>query len=485
MRRVIFLPLVLAPALASCALAPKVVKPDLRLPAAYEAPAGTATPGASLDRWWSLYGDPQLESLVDQALTRAPDARSALARLHEAKAIRTEATDPYNPQGSVQGNATRTDTTALSGGTIVLPGPGGVPESISLVNAGFANAYSGNFNVSWELDLFGRRFVTAHKANADLAAARFDFEATRTSLAANVADSLFQARGLAIQLEDARESARLQRELSRVADVKADHGIGARSDADQADALAAQSDAEAIDLEGQLHAAQRTLLILVGRGVDPVGSLPTDAMAATPPAIPAAVPPALLARRPDVREAAQKLISATGQLHLNELALLPKFTLLPGAGYSSSETFGAQTSTDFWSIGLGVAQPILDMPRLKSEIRAQGARVDEAAIAYEKAVQTAYGEAENALVQLAADENRIRILSAGEIQARSAYDAARKRYALGIDDLSSAVSAERTWRSARTALTGAQVQALRRSVQAFKALGGGWTPPPMKPGPSR
>ena len=482
MRRVILLPLVLAPLLAACALGPKVVKPDLRLPAAYEAPAGTAVSDVSLDRWWSLYGDPQLESLVDQALIHAPDARSALARLHEAKALRTEATDIYNPQGAVQGTATRTDTTALKGGTINF---GGHP--ISVVNAGVANAYNGNFNVSWELDLFGRRFVAGRKANADLAAAKFDFAATRTSLAASVADSLFQARGLAIQLQDARESARLQRELSRIADIKADHGIGARSDADQADSLAAQSDAQAIDLEGQLHAARRTLLVLVGRGIDPLDSLPTDAMAATPPGVPAAVPPALLARRPDVREAAQKLISATGQLTLNELALFPRFTLLPGAGISSSESFGSQTTTDFWSIGAGIAQPILDYPRLRSEIRAQGARADQAAIAYEKTVQTAYAESEDALVQLAADENRIRILSAGEAQARSAYDAARKRYALGIDDLTSAISAERTWRTARTALTGAQVQALRRSVQAFKALGGGWTPPPppLKGGASR
>ena len=480
MRRVIFLPLVLAPALAACALGPKVVTPDLRLPAAYDAPAGTAVADASLDRWWSLYGDPQLESLVDQALIHAPDARIALARLHEAKAIRTEATDAYNPQGGLQGTATRTETTALKGGTVKFGG-----AKVSVVNQGFANAESANFNVSWELDLFGRRFVTAHKANADLAAARFDFEATRTSLAANVADSLFLARGLAIQLADARESARLQRELSRVADIKADHGVGARSDADQANALAAQSDAQAIDLEGQLHAARRTLLILVGRGVDPLDGLPADAMAAAPPALPATVPASLLARRPDVREAAQKLMSATSQLHLNELALFPKFTLLPGMGISSSETFGAQTTTDFWSIGAGIAQPILDYPRLRSEIRAQGARADQAAIAYEKAVQTAYGEAEDAMVQLAADEDRIRLLAAGEIHARSAYDAARKRYALGIDDLSSAIGAERTWRAARTALTGAQVQGLRRSVQAFKALGGGWAPPPVKRGPSR
>ena len=109
MRRVIILPLVLIPALAGCALGPKVVKPDLRLPAAYDAPVGAAPADTSLERWWSLYGDPQLETLVDQALAHAPDARSALARLHDAKALRTEATDAYNPQGALQGSATRTD----------------------------------------------------------------------------------------------------------------------------------------------------------------------------------------------------------------------------------------------------------------------------------------------------------------------------------------------------------------------------------------
>jgi NodT family efflux transporter outer membrane factor (OMF) lipoprotein len=483
MRRAYSVCLLLAPALAAtlagCALGPKTVKPDLRLPAAYEAPPETPTDAAQLDRWWNSYGDPQLTALIDEALARAPDARSAMAKLHEAKAVRSSAVNAFLPQGNLQGSATRTDTTPLKGGSFQIV-PGG--PSVSLVNAGFANAYSGNFNVTWEIDLFGRSFVTRSKADADLNAAKFDYAATRTSLAANVADSLFQARGLAIQLEDARETARLQKDLSRVAHAKADHGLGALSDAQQVDSQTAQAEAEAADLEGQLHAARRSLLVLVGRGADPLASLPAEAVAATPPAIPATVPAALLARRPDVREAAQKLRSAAGQMKLDELALFPKFTLQPGSGISSAESFGSQITTDFWSIGLGVAQPILDLPRLRAEIRAQGARVDQAAIAYEKAVQTAYGESENALVQLAADEERIKILSAGEAEGRSAYDAARKRYSLGIDDLTSVLSAERTWRTARTALTSAQVQALRRSVQAYKALGGGWTPPPMKPG---
>ena len=401
-----------------------------------------------------------------------------MARLAEALAVRSEALDAFAPQGGIQSTNTYQDTYAIGkSATFHYPGYG---QSISLSPNGSTYSVGANFNVSWEIDLFGRSGVTRRKANADLAAARFDYEASRASLAANVADTLFQARGLAIQLDDARETARIERQLSDIARTKADHGFGSGADADQAAAQAAQSDAEVTDLESQLHAARRTLLVLVGHGVDPLESLPTPASAGAPPQVPASVPGELMARRPDVREAAAKLKSASSQLKLNELALFPKFTLLPGVGISSNNQIGFPITSDFWSIGLGLAQPVLDMPRLKSEIRAQGARADEAAIAYQKTVQTAYGEAENALVGLSSDEARIRILTAGEAQARSASDANRAGYAAGLTDLTTALAAERTWRTARTALTGAQVQALRRSVQAFKALGGGWSPDALK-----
>jgi len=478
--------LLLPPLLASCALGPRVPTPDTHLPAAFEAPAAPAAPDVDLDRWWAAYHDPQLESLVDQALTTAPDARSAVARLAEARAVRSSALSAFDPQGALQGSTTLTDTTTLTG-----PGPITIPPvpaigfpgaSFNLSPSGYTYNQGANFNVSWEVDLFGRRMATRRKANADIAAARFDYEASRTSLAANVADQLFQARGLAIQLDDAREEARIQRELLNVSQKKADHGLGAQSDADQVAAQTAQTDAQVADLESQLHAARRTLLVLLGRGADPLEGLPVPAEAGAPPKVPATVPGALLARRPDVQEAYAKLHSAAGQLKLDELALFPKFTLQPGVSLSSSNVTGSPIVSDAWSIGLGAALPILDRPRLQAEIRAQGARADQAVIAYEQAVQTAYGEAESALVELTSDERRVVLLSAGEAQGRSAYDAARKRYEMGMDDLTSVLTAERTWRTTRTALTGAQVQALRRSVQTFKALGGGWTPPsPSRP----
>jgi NodT family efflux transporter outer membrane factor (OMF) lipoprotein len=475
MRRSLIALFALAPPLAACALGPRVPTPDVRLPAAYAAPAAAPASAVDLDRWWTAYDDPQLTGLVEAALVGAPDARTAAARLAEALAVRSSALASYRPQGQISGSATATDTKLLSGGTFNFPGA----PPVSFTNTGATTNQAANFDVSWELDLFGRSFATRRKANADLAAAAFDAAASRTSLAANVADSLFQARGLAIQLEDARETARIDADLARIARAKADHGLGTSADADQAASETAQAQAEAADLESQLHAARRTLLVLVGRGIDPLEGLPIPASAGAPPPVPTSVPGELLARRPDVREAAAKLRSAAGQLTLDELALFPKFTLEPGVGLTSSTGGISPATTTAWSIGLGLAMPVLDQPRLRSEIRAQGARVDQAVIAYEQAVQTAYGEADNALVGLGSDEGRIQLLTAAEAQARSAYEASRKGYAAGIDDLTTALSAERTWRAARSALSGARTQALRRSVQAFKALGGGWTPAPL------
>ena len=175
-----------------------------------------------------------------------------------------------------------------------------------------------------------------------------------------------------------------------------------------------------------------------------------------------------------MREAAARLVAASGRLDLDERALFPRFTLLPGLGATSGPGLVGQTATSLWSIGVGFAQPVLDLPRLRTEIRAQGARADQAALIYEKTVQTAYGEAENALVTLAASERSAAVLEAGEARAHRASDAARKLYGMGLDDITAALSAEQAWRTTRSALTSARVQALRQSVTTYKALGGGW-----------
>jgi len=471
--------LVSAAALTLVGCASGARKPDLTLPGAYEAPAGTSTLAPeALDRWWVIFGDSELNQLEDQALRLAPDAKTQIARLQEARATLNSNIDQTYPTGDLTGSLNRKHTAPL----------GAPPASLVPVGGTSANDVA-NFNVTWELDFFGALRDARNAARADYAATRFDAEAARASLVANVADSYFQARGLAIQLDDAQQTLDIETELLQVASTKADLGLGPASDADRIAGDAAQARSDVENLKAQQHAAQRLLLILVGRGAEPVERLPLQADVPDPPPLPRAVPGELLVRRPDVREAEERMRSAALRTKLAREELFPNLTFQPALGLASQLAPGVgvaslvplilfpqeqTTNTNYWSYGVGFDQPVLDIPRLLQDAKAQGARTEQAVIAYEQAVQNAYGDAENALVELASDEIRIRVLTEGEARARRAYDASRIRYNVGIDDLTTVLSAEQAWRGDRTALTAERVQALRRAVQTYKALGGGW-----------
>lgn len=472
----------LAALLCACAGAPKRA-PVVALPARYEGPSGVVQLTApELDRWWLLFDDPELNSLEDEAFRASPDARTADARLVEAGATEGSEIAQTFPLGDLQGNATHSHATNI-----------GAPSNSLFPIGGTTDSETINFNVSWELDFFGRLAQERRIAHAELAATTFDVQSSRASLAASVADSLFVARGLAIQLGDAQATEKIEAGLENVAARKAAIGLGPASDADRVAGDLSVARSQVVDLTAQLHAARRQLLILIGRGAEPVENLTIESVAKDPPSIPQSVPGELLARRPDILEADAQIRGQGARSRLRHLAYFPTFTILPGLSASNTTSPGVvyippvtllpaqQTSAlGIWSLGLGVSQPLLSIPQLKFEARAEDARTLQTVIAYEKTVQTAYGEAEIALVELAADERRLAILRDGEVRAKRASDAALKRYGDGLDDLTAALSAEQSWRTTLTSLTAQRVQALRRAVQTYKALGGGWAyvPPP-------
>lgn len=457
-------------ALAACAHARKA---DVRLPAAYEAPPSAASAPVALDHWWTAFDDAQLDGLIDHALSANPDARSAAARLKEARATAQSSLTVFLPQGDATGSARRTHTTQLSGTVFNFPG---------FSTSGTSEQDAANLNVSWEVDLFGRIFAAGRAARGDIAAAQFDDEATRWSLVAQLADAYFQARGFAIQLADAQEAVQIEQGLYDIAEKRAQRGLGTTADADRIAGDLAQARATAEAQAAQLQAERRQVLILAGRPIDPTASLDMPAQVGRIPAVPATLPSQLLERRPDIREAQARVQSASGRLLLQDLAFFPTFTLTPGVGWSRVVQPGFRSTSDSWTLGGAVTQPVFSIPKLLLDLKVQNARTEEAVLAYEKSVQTAFGEAEGALVNLDADRRRVEILTEGEARARRAYDAARLGYQRGLTDVDAVLNAEQTWRGARIQLTSARVQGLRQAVAAYKAIGGGWPgadlPPP-------
>ena len=493
--------LALAAALAGCSTAHLSV-PDVRTPAVYEATAAAdaGLPAEALDRWWTLFDDPQLTDLVEGALVRAPDARTGLQRIEESRAAQSQALSRFGAQGNLSGlgQVQHTDQSisglggvgvgttgvgGVTGGTTATGSTGGVSTgsvgsaSTFLSPGGTVYTAGGQFAVTYELDLFGRRAATRRGAAADLLAARFDYEATRATLARDVATGLFQARGYAIQLEDAQETARIAGDLARTARLSAERGLTSTGSAARLETDLGTAQAEATRLEALARASRRTLLTLVGRGTDPLASLPVLAVSAAPPSPPAVTPGDLLRRRPDVREAEARLRSRAQTLKLDRLALFPTFTLAPG-GQLSGVSGAYDATTTIWTAGVNAVLPVLDRPRLLAVIRGDRARGEEAVVAYEQVVQQAYRDAENGLSALTADRRRVATLTDAVARARFAFDAARRGYGLGLLDLNTLLDAERSWRGARATLTTSQITALTDAATLFQALGGGWTPPP-------
>jgi len=468
-----------AAALALAACASGARKPDVSVPQAFEAPAGTQDLSVQqLDRWWTIFGDDQLNQLEAQALAGSPDYKTEIARLKEAGATEKSGIWQTFPTGDITGGASREITKPIGGAPSSLIPIGGVTEGVHA-----------DFKPSWEIDFMGALAEDRKAVRADFAATRFDIEAAHATLVADVADQYFVARGLAIQIEDAKEQVDIETQLLNAAEIKLKYGLGPRSDPDRIAGDLAGSKSNMDGLQAEQHAAQRTLLILVGRGAEPVENLPLTADVPDAPPLPKAVPGELLQRRPDVREADEKMRAAAIRTALAKDELFPNLTFVPALGIAEDVAPGIAliklvplilapqqqtTTTNYWSLGANIDQPVLDIPRLLQDAKAQGARTEEAVIAYEQVVKQAYGDAENALVQLASDERRVKILTDGEARSRRAYDDGLFRYKLGIDDVTAVLSAEQTWRTDRTLLTSQRVQALRRAVTTYKALGGGW-----------
>ncbi len=247
--------LAIAGLLGACA-GPDHRAPDVRLPARYEAPANSPQLSeATLDHWWLLFNDPALTALEDEAFRTGPDARTQAARILEARATKNSLIAQTLPQGHIAANASREHQYNI----------GPVVDSLFPIGGTF-DSETANFNVSWELDLFGRLAQARKVAKADQAATRFNIEGARASLAASVADNYFLASGYAIQIADARETVRIQTRLSEVAGARAKLGLAPQSEADRTAGDLAQAKAQAEDLEAQLHAARRQILILIGRG---------------------------------------------------------------------------------------------------------------------------------------------------------------------------------------------------------------------------
>ncbi|MCM2269787.1 MAG: efflux transporter outer membrane subunit, partial [Thermoanaerobaculia bacterium] len=370
--------------LAGCAtVGPDYQRPELGLPASYSH-AGSAG-GTIAERWWELFGDAELDRLVEAALAANQDLAAAAARVEEARALAGVARADRFPHVDARLGGSRTK---LSADTATVP-PGFDLER---------DAFRATVGLSFEIDFWGRLARAHEAARAELLASEEGRRNVRLGVVAGVATAWFDLAALDRQLASTRSTVASRQESVRLQRLRVDAGTISELDLSQAEAELAAAEVAVPQLERARRQTENRLAVLLGRVGGELPQPPAIDPARLPVA-PPALPSELLARRPDVVAAEQGLVAANARVGVARAALFPSISLTGYTGSESQELSDLLASgTGLWQVAAGLLQPVFQAGKLRRGVEAAQARQQQALAAYAKAVQSGFAEVEDALV---------------------------------------------------------------------------------------
>jgi multidrug efflux system outer membrane protein len=467
---------ILLPLLAGCTVGPDFQRPEAPLPTQWsgsgelaDTAVGTVVDEGELARWWTVFNDPTLNSLVERASGANLDLKLAEARIRQARAARAVVAGGLGPTLDASGSYRRSGS-----GTSTAGGKAG---SVT------GDQYQAGFDAGWEIDIFGGTRRSLEAADADLQAAVASHRDTLVSLMAEVARNYIQLRAYQQQIAITRQNLAAQQHSGRLTRERFEGGFVSGLDVANAEALTATTASQIPLLESSARQTIYSLSILMGEtpaaldaDLSPAGAIPGG-----PPQVPTGVPSDLLRRRPDIRLAEAQIHAATARIGVAAADLFPKFTIAGSIGYQSSD-LGAlfDASNHFWSFGPSALWRLFESGRIRAGIQVQKALQEQELIAYRQTVLKGLQEVENALVASAKEQTHRQALVSAVAANRKAVSLAEQLYTEGLTDFINVLQAQQSLYSTEKALVQSTATVSTNLVALYKALGGGWDAPPSE-----
>lgn len=430
--------------------------PGVAVPAQWSTSAPTPGKLTTLANWWQRYDDPQLTALVTQALQANTTVRSAQAALAQARALRDVQNANLGPNLGASGSAQRSKT-------------GDAPAG---------SRYQVGFDASWEPDVFGGKRAGLSAAEADAQAGQASLGDTQVSIAAEVAVSYVQLRGLQTRLDIARRNLAAQQETLQITDWRVQAGLATSLELAQARTATEQTRAQIPSLETSVAQTEHALAVLTGQ---PPTALHDRLASAAPVPMPSGelaldIPAQTMRQRPDIRVAEQQISAALARVSQADAARYPSFNLSGSVGLSALALSGLTGGGSVVSALLGsVSVPLFDGGAAKAQVRSQEAALERARVNYQAVVLNALQEVEDALVALRGNRERLQRLQSASESAEQAALLANQRYSSGLVDFQTVLETQRSLLSTQDSLAATQAELSADHVRLYKALGGGWT----------
>ena len=452
---------------AGCMVGPNYHRPAIQAPTGFRGAPDppTTDPFSIADRKWpDVFADPQLTALINTAITDNYDVRIAAARVLEARAQFAIQRSYLFP--TLTGSASDTTQRGSSVGSITF-----IPKGLDLD----VNYLSTGFNLSWELDVWGRLRRLNEAAKAQYLATAEGRRGVITTLVGDITNNYFYLLEADSELAISRRTLEVAKRSLELTTIRREGGVATSLDVRQAEQFLYTATATIAASERQIEQFENLLSLLAAKNPGPIARnrLLTDFF--TPPTIPPGLPSALIERRPDIRQAEQQLVAANANIGAAKAQYFPQITLTGLLGVQSRALTGLFTKpAENFSITPDGTVPIFNAGRVRNGVRYSEAQQQEALATYQKSVNTALREVSDALVAY----NRTGQQRAQEeLLVKALEDAQRLsdlRYRGGLDSYLQVLDAERNLFSGQLDLARLRRDELSAIVNLYRALGGGW-----------
>jgi NodT family efflux transporter outer membrane factor (OMF) lipoprotein len=426
----------------------------------------SATANWPASDWWTRYGDPQLDTLMDEALRASPTLEVAAARTRQALAAAQVTNAGRYPRVDASAAATRE---RFSEHGLVPP-----PYAGSWQTDGELAA-----TLSWEIDLWGVHREAYASAIGAARAAEVDAEAAKLALTTSIAEA-YAELGHAFARRDVAQKTLADREaiLKLTRDRQA-AGLDSRVELKQAESALPATREEIIAYDERIAHLRNAIAALLGAGPDRGLAIARPQAALQPFALPSSLPAELVGRRPDlvaqrwrIESAAHAIDSAKGQFYPN--VNLAAFVGLSGIGAGNILTLASRTA----GVTPALSLPIFDAGRLRGNLAGRDADYDLAVAQYNRILADAVRDVVDEVAAWRGVEAERAEQRAALATAREAYELALLRYREGLGNYLQVLSVEQPMLVQQGLEADLDARELALSVGLVRALGGGFVPPP-------
>jgi len=483
-RTILVLPAVLF--VAGCSVGPKYERPTSETPAewrfkraqvaetdasskpATEASAAFGPEVANIPaNWWTIFNDAKLNELADQAIASNQDIKLALARVDEARALARLKKADFFPQISFSPGYARVKDSDNAGRSANF---GGFEQKAF-------NSYSLPFQLSYEIDVWGRirkgREAAKDRAEATVA----DFYAVQLAVASDTAVNYILLRSLDSEVDVLRNSLKLRADSLQLVETRFKLGATDALDVARAKADVAATEATLADVLRQREGVVNVIALLVGKPAPSIAFDPRP-LDQPPPVIPSGIPSDVLQRRPDIFRAERLLAASSEEIGVAKAAFFPRFALTANGGFESSELDTlVKGSSLVWNLVSNLAQPLFTGGKNKAELEAAKARYQQSLATYQQQVLVAFKDVQDALVDIRFRADQAKALDVAVLQAREVTRLAKLRYEKGQISYLDVLDAQRQQLDVEQQSARVLGQRLAATILLVKALGGGWAEP--------